>query len=108
MPIGSLSLLNSFRNLGESASRTRQHKGHALAKWKAMAPDPSIGYLWGTPFSPLPHIERAVGYILNVKGMGDTDASHLRVPPYAALGLHLPDVSPCQPRAGTIGALTGR
>jgi hypothetical protein len=73
-----------------------------------MAPDPSIGYLWGTPFSPLPHIERAVGYILNVKGKGETDASHLRVPPYAALGLHLPDVSPCQPRAGTIGALTGR
>jgi hypothetical protein len=79
-----------------------------MAKWKAMAHDLSIGYLWRTSFSPLPHIDRAMGYILNVKGVGDTNAARLRVPHYAALGLHLPDASPCQPRAGTIGALTGR
>jgi hypothetical protein len=79
-----------------------------MAKWKAMAHDPSIGYLCRTPFSPPSHIDRAMGYILNVKGMRDTNVAHLRDPHYAALGLHLPDTSPCQPRAGIIGALTGR
>ena len=45
-----------------------------------MAPDPTVGYLWGTPFTPLPHIERAMGLILNVKGLGNTAAARIRAP----------------------------